>query len=99
LNSNFAGNGQQVEFFQNANSNWSGHITAKFSGSGNNVQATISNNHDGQVASSTLTRDSGYFFVMDTALGSGGNTQCSFGVSNLKMQGTVPAGQCQGIIN
>jgi hypothetical protein len=98
LNANFAGNGQQVIIFQNATQNWSGHITTKFSGSGSSVQATTTNSHNNEVASSTLTEDSGYFFVMDTALGSNGNTQCSFTVSNLKLQGTVPAGQCQGVM-
>lgn len=98
LNANFAGNGQQVIIFSNANPNWSGHITTKFSGSGSNVLATTTNSHNADVASSTLIEDSGYFFVMDTALGSGGNTQCSFTVSNLKLQGTVPAGQCQGVM-
>jgi hypothetical protein len=99
LNANFAGNGNQVIIFQNGTPNWSGHITAKFSGSGSNVQATTANSHNGEVASSTLTTDSGYFFVMDTALGSGGNTACSFTVTNLKMKGTVPAGQCQGLMS
>jgi hypothetical protein len=98
LNANFAGNGRQVIIFQNATQDWSGHITTKFSGSGSSVLATTTNSHNGEVASSTLIEDSGYFFVMDTALGSGGNTQCSFTVSNLKLQGTVPAGQCAGVI-
>jgi hypothetical protein len=98
LNANFAGNGQQVIIFPNSNPSWSGHITAKFSGSGNNVTATTTNSQNSQIASSTLTGNAGYFFVMDTALGSGGNTACSFTITNLKMQGTVPNGQCQGIM-
>ena len=98
LNANFAGNGQQVIIFHNDNPNWSGHITTKLSGSGSSVLATTTNSHNSDVAMSTLIEDSGYFFVMDTALGSGGNTQCSFTVSNLKLQGTVPAGQCQGVM-
>lgn len=98
LNANFAGNGQQVIIFPNDAPDWSGHITAKFSGSGSNVTATTANSNNDQIATSTLTRDSGYFFVMDTALGSNGNTQCSFTITNLKLQGTVPAGQCAGLI-
>jgi hypothetical protein len=97
LNANFAGNGHQVIIFQNDNPSWTGHITTKFSGSGSNVTATTTNSHNGEVATSTLVRDSGYFFVMDTALGSNGNTQCSFTISNLKIQGTVPAGRCTGL--
>jgi len=98
LNANFAGNGQQVIIFDNATPNWQGHITAKFSGSGSNVTATTANSHNSEVATSTLTEDSGYFFVMDTALGSNGNTQCKFTITNLTMQGTVPEGQCTGLI-
>jgi len=98
LNANFAGNGHQVIIFDNATPNWQGHITAKFSGSGNAVTATTANSHNGDVAMSTLTEDSGYFFVMDTALGSGGNVQCKFTITNLTMQGTVPEGQCTGLI-
>lgn len=98
LNANFAGNGQQVIIFPNSNPSWSGHITAKFSGSGDNVTATTTNSKNSRVASSTLTGSTGYFFVMDTALGSGGNTACSFTITNLKMQGTVADGQCQGIM-
>lgn len=98
LNANFAGNGQQVIIFPNSAKNWQGHITTKFSGSGSSVNATTTNSANDQVASSTLIRDSGYFFVMDTALGSGGNTACSFTVTNLRIQGTVPAGQCTGLL-
>lgn len=98
LNANFAGNGQQVIIFPNDNPNWTGHITTKFSGSGTSVLAMTTNSANSQVASSTLIEDSGYFLVMDTALGSGGNTACSFTVSNVKLQGTVPAGQCTGLI-
>jgi hypothetical protein len=99
LNANFAGNGTQQIIFHNSNPNWSGHITTTFKGSGSSVVATTTNSHNNLVATSTLTGDSGYFFVMDTALGSGGNTQCSFTVSNLKIQGTVDAGQCQGLMD
>lgn len=98
LNANFAGNGHQVIIFENSNPSWAGHITTKFSGSGSSVTATTTNSHNSDVATSTLTRDSGYFFVMDTALGSNGNTQCSFTITNLKIQGTVAAGQCQGLL-
>ena len=98
LNANFAGNGQQVIIFHNGNPNWKGHITTKFAGSGSNVLATTTNSNNNEAASSTLIEDSGYFLVMDTALGSNGNTQCSFTVTNLKLQGTVPAGQCAGLI-
>lgn len=98
LNANFAGNGDQVIIFPNSAPNWQGHITTKFSGSGTSVQAMTTNSANDQVASSTLIKDSGYFLVMDTALGSGGNTQCSFTVSNVKLQGKVPTGQCTGLI-
>lgn len=98
LNANFAGNGQQVIIFPNSAPNWSGHITTKFSGSGSSVTATTTNSANSQVAMSTLIRDSGYFFVMDTALGSNGNTACSFTITNLTLQGTVPSGQCTGLI-
>jgi hypothetical protein len=98
LNANFAGNGAQVIIFQNSTPNWSGHITTKFSGSGGSVMAKTTNTHNSEIASSTLTGDSGYFFVMDTALGSGGNAQCSFTISNLKLKGAVPAGQCKGVV-
>lgn len=98
LNANFAGNGQQVIIFPNAAPNWQGHITTTFSGSGGSVQAVTTNSANDQVAMSTLTRSTGYFFVMDTALGSNGNTACSFTVSNLKITGTVPDGQCTGLV-
>ena len=98
LNANFAGNGQQVIIFPNSAPNWQGHITTKFSGSGGSVSATTTNSANSQVASSTLIRDSGYFFVMDTALGSGGNTACSFPIANLKIKCTVPAGQSAGLM-
>ena len=98
LNANFAGNGQQVIIFPNSAPSWQGHITTTFSGSGSSITATTTNSANAQVATSTLTRSSGYFFVMDTALGSGGNTACSFTITNLKIQGTVPAGQCVGLL-
>ena len=97
LNSNFDNNGHQVGIFRNEETNWHGHITAKFWGTGDAVNVSVSNDHNSQVATSTLQRESGYFFVMDTALGSG-NTDCSFTVSNLQMKGNVPSGQCVGVM-
>ena len=97
LNTNFAGNGHQVVIYDAGTTGWSGSVTAKFSGSGNDVSVSVSNSVNSNVGTSTLTGSDGYFFVMDTAAGS--TDDCSFTISNLQMEGTVPAGQCSGAIS
>lgn len=97
LNSNFAGQGHQVVIFAGgaAPPSWSGSITANFSGTGSAVNVTVSNSTNSNVASSMLTRSTGYFFVMDTTPTTA--TACTITVSNLSLVGTVPSNQCAGI--
>jgi len=97
LNSNFAGNGHQVVIFPGGASppSWAGSITANFSGTGNAVNVQVSNSVNSNVATSTLARSTGYFFVMDTTPTTAG--ACTITVSNLSAVGTVPAGNCAGL--
>lgn len=96
LNSNFAGNGSQVGIYTKSDDNWKGTITAKFSGTGNNIVANVTNSVNGRTATSTLQRSSGYFFILDTAPTTASG--CSIEISNLKINGTVSSGQCTGLI-
>lgn len=100
LNTNFAGMGKEIIIFDSSTNPWKGSITAKFSGSGDAVNVHVSNSVNSNVGTTTLTRDSGYFFVMDTATGSSASN-CTITVSNLKVfaQTPPPAGQCAGLIN
>ena len=97
LNSNFAGRPIQVVIFPGgaAPPSWSGNITAKFSGTGSAVNVTVSNSTNSNVASSTLARSTGYFFVMDTTPTTASG--CTITVSNLSVAGTVPSSQCAGL--
>lgn len=96
LNSNFAGSGHQVGIYTQSEDNWTGTITATFSGTGDNILAEIKNSVNGQIARSTLKRSSDYFFVLDTAPTTASG--CTVTISNLTMQGTVDSGQCTGLI-
>lgn len=96
LNSNFAGVGTQIGIYTQSQENWSGTITATFSGTGDNITANVTNSVNGETATSTLTRSSGYFFVLDTAPTTANG--CTVTISNLTMQGSVPSGQCTGLI-
>jgi hypothetical protein len=97
LNSNFAGNGNQVVILPGgaAPPSWNGSVNAKFSGTGGAVNVSVSNSVNSTVATSTLTRSTGYFFVMDTTPTTASG--CSITVSNLRVAGAVPAGQCVGL--
>jgi hypothetical protein len=100
LNSNFAGMGTQVAIFDAGVSPpvWEGSIIATFSlvPSTDQVNVSVSNSVNSNVATSTLTRSTGYFFVMDSTPSQ--FKGCSFTISNLKAEGTVSSGQCNGII-
>ena len=97
LNSNFAGKGNQVVIFAGgaAPPSWSGSIVASFSGMGSAVSVEVSNSTNTNVATSTLTRSTGYFFVMDTTPTTANG--CTITVSNLSVVGTVPSNQCAGL--
>jgi hypothetical protein len=99
LNSNFAGVGNQVSIFdKNDKNSWKGSITADFSGTGNSVKATVRNSVNSKIATSTLEREDGYFFVLDTAATNGVTPNaCKITISNLYVDGTVPAGSCIGM--
>ncbi len=97
LNTNFDSNGTQVIIFDAKTTGWAGSITAKFSGTGDAVNVQVSNSVNGNVGTTTLVRDSNYFFVMDTATGTTAS-DCSFTISNLEAQGTVAAGMCDGLM-
>ncbi len=99
LNSNFAGEGNQIAIFDAGVSPpvWEGSITATFTSvpSSDQVNVSVSNSVTSGVATSTLARSSGYFFVMDTTPSSFNG--CSFTISNVSATGTVPTGQCAGL--
>lgn len=101
LNTNFAGTGNQVVIFDAGTSNWTGSITANFSGTGDAVQAMVSNSVNSNVGTATLAASDGYFFVMDTATGSTA-TDCTITVSNLSAQGNVASSSnpdnCAGLV-
>ena len=97
LNTNFDAHGQQIGIFQQDDPNWQGTITAKFTGSGSNVHAQVTNSHNNQTASTYLSKDSGYLFVLDTSPTNAKG--CTVTISNLTMQGSVGSGQgCVGLI-
>lgn len=99
LNTNFAGVGNQIYIFKAGVSppTWEGSVTATFTSvpSSDQVKVSVSNTINSNVATSTLDRSTGYFFVMDTTPSS--FSGCSFTVSNVSAVGTVPAGQCAGM--
>lgn len=99
LNTNFAGSSTQQYIFQESDPGpWKGSITASFSGSGDAVTIQVKNTvRPNAIAGTTLQRDTGYVFVLNTTptLASG----CTVQISNLKMEGTVPAGSCAGLIS
>lgn len=98
LNTNFGGLGtQQVIYPADPNTHWTGTITASFSGSGTSVKTTITNSVNSNVASTTLSRDFSYFFVLNTSVAAATTLGCTVTISNLKMEGTVPSGMCTGI--
>ncbi|MCP4549743.1 MAG: hypothetical protein GY835_25085 [bacterium] len=89
LNTNFAGKGDQVIIFDGSQGqSWKGSITAKFSGTGNAVDVQVSNSVNSNVGSITLTANTEYFFVMDTAPGSTAS-DCTISVSNVQAVGSV----------
>lgn len=88
LNVNFAGVGRQQIIFPGGTSpTWKGSVTVNFSGSGSAVNVRVSNSVNSNVATSTLTRDSGYFFVFNTTATT--ESGCSITISNVKAKGSV----------
>ncbi len=98
LNSNFDGRGDQVGIYEQSDPDWHGTITATFSGSGSDVFAQVTNSVNNETASSTLSRDSGYYFVLDTSPTNADG--CTFTISNLSMKGSVgESGKgCAGLV-
>ena len=88
LNSNFDGNGRQVVIFESTDTvKWKGSIVANFSGSGNSVTVSVSNSVNSNIATSTLSRDSGYFFVLDTSPTTASG--CTVTISNVMAKGKI----------
>ena len=89
LNTNFAGTGLQVVIYDGSpGQSWTGSITANFAGSGSAVTAMVNNSVNDNVGVATLTRSTGYFFVLDTAAGTTA-TDCTITVSNVQAVGSV----------
>lgn len=99
LNTNFDGHCCQIGLFEQDTPDWQGSITAKFSGSGDNVYVRVSNSINDEIASTYLARDSGYLFVLDTSPTLA--PACTVTISNLSMKGSVGAsGQgCVGLVS
>ena len=90
LNTNFAGalEATEVEIF-NGSEAWTGSIVATFTHSGTNeVDVQVTNSNNSNVGKATLTSRDGYFFVLDTAMGTTA-TDCKITVSNVVITGTV----------
>jgi len=91
LNTNFDGNGQQVEI-NNADKDhkpWKGSITANFEpisdkDKGDSVHVTVSNSLNDNVGEATLDTTGGYFFIMDTTPFF---AECSITVKNIVLHG------------
>lgn len=100
LNSNFGGLGNQQHIFLSSDTAaWKGSIRATFSGSGNEVQVSVHNSINTNVASSTLSQDSNYIFVFNTTQTT--ESGCTMTISNVRAKGTLTGGtqanNCTGI--
>lgn len=91
LNSNFAGQGNQVIIYDSSFTGpWTGSIIADFTSLGDNqVAVRVSNSVNSNVATATLTNDSGYFFVLDTCSSTPASGECVITISNLQYVGEI----------
>ena len=94
LNMNFAGHGSQKRI----KDRFHGSITATFSGKGPTVDVTITDGNE--VATYTITQSDDYFFVLDIGDNpdDNGTKGCTVKIKNLAIVGTVPDGQCVGLV-
>jgi len=98
LNLNFAGLGTQ----KTVKNIMSGSVSTTFKGTGTNgVQVATTADSGAGVATNTLHLSTGYFFVLDIAdnkVQDNAPAGCTVKISNLKISGKVPNGQCSGLL-